>query len=364
MDKPVPLFSFSIDTKHLAQLGNGSVSNELKKEFEENKITLSKNSVWIKGTYLFSWDRVPGQDKMKFLQFLNNDRDFDWVKYATITKSPDHKSISIIGNNSDEKIELTIENTTLRANNGKKRGLKIKVNGEQYIYEEMDTERTIIDGADIYVIKEESTKLNVYAPAKISFPTMLALAGLYSKWQYLFSWDSEKKEGSKLSYNNKSIGEDEVKEKLFENLESVQSDDFEICLLSEAKKNEKKYKLLINDEKKETDDEKEEDATLTIRAGRSLFEWEGEITGNKIPQGLKDKFKAMLNIVLTEDMIPEQEQGRWKVEHGNSNYYIQQKKLEEECKIYGDEIHKLKVKNEEESGKFKFKIYKRRGEMF
>jgi hypothetical protein len=30
MDKLVPLFSFSIDTKHLAQLGNGSVSNELK----------------------------------------------------------------------------------------------------------------------------------------------------------------------------------------------------------------------------------------------------------------------------------------------------------------------------------------------
>ena len=216
------------------------------------------------------------------------------------------------------------------------------------------------------LVKEhmDNEVLTVYDPAKISFPTMLALAGLYSKWQYLFSWDREKKEGSKLSYNNKSIGEDEVKEKLFENRESVQSADFEICLLSETKKNEKKYKLLINDEKKETDDEKEEDATLTIRAGRSLFEWEGEITGNKIPQGLKDKFKAMLNIVLTEDMIPEQEQGRWKVEHGNSNYYIQQKKLEEECKIYGDELHKLKVKNEEESGKFKFKIYKRRGEMF
>ena len=70
----------------------------------------------------------------------------------------------------------------------------------------------------------------------------------------------------------------------------------------------------------------------------------------------------MLNIVLTEDMIPE-EQGRWKVEHGNSNYYIRQKK-EEGFKIYGDEIHKLNVKNEEGSGKFKFKIYKRRGEMF
>ncbi|MBE9592989.1 MAG: hypothetical protein IMF19_05880, partial [Proteobacteria bacterium] len=87
MDKLVPL-GFSIDTrKHLAQLGNGSVSNELKEEFEKKKITLSKNSVWIKGRYLFRWDRVPGQDEMKFLQFLNNDRDFDWVKDATITKS-------------------------------------------------------------------------------------------------------------------------------------------------------------------------------------------------------------------------------------------------------------------------------------
>jgi hypothetical protein len=252
-----------------------------------------------------------------------------------------------------------------------------------------------------YIIK------NVYVPAKISFPTMLALAGLYSKWRYLFSWDKNE---------NASINKEELMKELFGG--GVESNDFEICPLfsidpkfenelnngnisdelkeeftrhcfslpdnstveengeaikinenfiirkEEGKLNmysEKKINLIIN--------EKNEDATLIIRrSGSPLFTWkagEDEYINldEEIPKGLKDEFKNELKVELKVDKMSKEEEQWWKIPYETSYYYIQQVNSKE-LEIYGDELHKLKVKKAEESGKFKFKIYKRRGEMF
>ena len=255
--------------------------------------------------------------------------------------------------------------------------------------------------------------LNVSDPDKISFSTMLALAGLYSKWQYLFSWDKNE---------NAQIDKEEPMRKLFG--WSVESNDFEIYplfsihpkfenelndgssisrdLKEEFKKygfslpdtpsvekkteerewvifdSEKKEKFIIRKEEEKLNvyskkinliiNEKNEDATLIIRRSDSLlFTWKAG--GNEyinldeeIPKGLKDEFKNRLKVELKVDKMSKEEEQCWKIPYGNSYYYIHQQVNSKELEIYGDALHKLKVKKEEDSGKLK--IYKRRGEHF
>lgn len=102
----------------------------------------SNPEVWCKLTgkideYLFSWGEIPGNDYGRFIEFLIQKFDIDWVKTAKIEKIDDDKTIKI----SAEKNSLS-----LRLNNEKTKA-NLKIND---------------DRTDEFIAKMENGKLNIY----------------------------------------------------------------------------------------------------------------------------------------------------------------------------------------------------------
>jgi len=87
--------------------------------------------------YLFSWDEVTGRDKDKFLAFIEQEYDIDWVRKAKIENVGDGKTIRV----STEKKSLSL------IINDKKTNVNLKI----------DDVRT-----DEFFVKTENGRLNIY----------------------------------------------------------------------------------------------------------------------------------------------------------------------------------------------------------
>ena len=91
----------------------------------------------IETPYLFSWNKIPGNDNERFIEFLKQNFGIDWVKTAKIEKIDDDKTI---------KVSTEMNSLSLRLNDE-----KTKVNLQ------IDDGRT-----DEFIVKTENGKLNIY----------------------------------------------------------------------------------------------------------------------------------------------------------------------------------------------------------
>ncbi len=108
----------------------------------------------VKESYLFSWDKIPGEDNRRLIDFLKLNFGIDWVKTENIKKSDDGRAIIL----SDEK------KTSLQLNKGKTRAILTIDN----------------DITDAFTVKTENGKLNIYKYSNLKDDV---------KESYLFSWD-------------------------------------------------------------------------------------------------------------------------------------------------------------------------------
>jgi hypothetical protein len=94
-------------------------------------------SIHIKGLYLFSWDKVPGNDSERLLRFLWDDLKIGWAMSAEILKSYDGKTIRILkdGNSATIMLAELNEKATLNISDGITLDLRVKEkNGSTKIY--------------------------------------------------------------------------------------------------------------------------------------------------------------------------------------------------------------------------------------
>ena len=151
--------------------------------------------------YLFSWNNVTGDDKGRLVRFLRSDFAIDWAKNAEISKLNDDKTIRISeGKNSAEiRIDDNNEKATLKISDGKDLDLKVKNEGGKLnIYgkslnEELDeVSKAIEKPSDLleWIDRKKFLRFVKDAEEEISFPKLLVLSLLYSKWEYLCGWDN------------------------------------------------------------------------------------------------------------------------------------------------------------------------------
>jgi protein-disulfide isomerase len=93
------------------------------------------------GKYLFSWEKVPGNDGVKLIDFLKKNYGVDWVEEAQIHKSDDGKTIRITAEKNILSLSLNDENADVNL---------------------------IIDDVRTYkfIVKKENGELNIY-PVKV-----------------------------------------------------------------------------------------------------------------------------------------------------------------------------------------------------
>ncbi len=85
--------------------------------------------------YLFSWNKVPGNDSERLLSYLRVDHDLDWVEGAEILKSADGKTIYVIKDENLSRIMMKGEKATLKIPGGGTFDLKVKKeNGNLNVY--------------------------------------------------------------------------------------------------------------------------------------------------------------------------------------------------------------------------------------
>jgi hypothetical protein len=246
-------------------------------------------------------------------------------------------------------------------------------------------------GEKTYGIKKKGTNINVYRLSALSFPEMLAIAGLYADWQGLFrrradiasnggSGESGKESKTYLDFENDAeIDVGDLKEELFKN-RNPNNIDFKICTPDEVPSNGSLNLLII--------DKDNEDAVLIIRGVvKDLFTWDakagkgkGSDTAKKdlnkgiIPKGLEEMFKREREEVTNTNykLIPINV-SRWKLQKREEKiksctdyvrYYIDYKTINDVFKISSDESDKLRVKAAEENKEKTLKIYKKRGKKF
>jgi hypothetical protein len=347
MDEPVKLFSMenksSKDWKE-------EFKAEYKTIFENNNITLNNNPDMIEGKYLFNWEEVPGDDNEK-LKFLKDDHNIEWAKDAKIDRQAEGeriiRPIKIDGNGSTQSRKI------------------VKVNKKGYTYEENDAHLTIIDGETLYFIKKDE-KIDVSGPSDLSFPAMLAVAGLYAEWEQVGSLPYDKNENR---YKVEETEKNAISQKLFG--KDLINGKFEIYVLP---KESKGYigspnipNILIIDTDKE-------DATLVIRKADKVLPQElTEEVVSSSSSSISPKLEALFKGKGIEDV-------------NNDNYELKDGKLQPQDKaikqkklyrcyyirkndgnysIDGDKIHNtLKVKKEEGEDSKKLKIYKKRRDKF
>jgi hypothetical protein len=84
-------------------------------------------------TYLFNWDKVPGEDSERLLQSLKDVLNIGWAEDAAIQKSEDNKTISIFTD--DHRAEITLDEqngtATLKASGGITNDLQVKKENDQ-----------------------------------------------------------------------------------------------------------------------------------------------------------------------------------------------------------------------------------------
>ncbi len=100
-------------------------------------LPLRTDVIQYEGEYLFSWDKIPGNDNEILIEFLKQNFGIDWVKTAKIEKIDDGKTI---------KVSTEMNSLSIRLNDEKTR-----------VTLSIDDDRT-----DEFIVKTENGKLNVY----------------------------------------------------------------------------------------------------------------------------------------------------------------------------------------------------------
>ena len=104
-------------------------------------------SIHIKGLYLFSWDKVPGNDSERLLRFLWDDLKIGWAMSAEILKFDDGKTIRILkdGNSATIMLAELNEKATLNISDGITLDLRVKEkNGSTKIYKWHSEQRILL----------------------------------------------------------------------------------------------------------------------------------------------------------------------------------------------------------------------------
>ncbi|MCD4780963.1 MAG: SUMF1/EgtB/PvdO family nonheme iron enzyme, partial [Candidatus Omnitrophica bacterium] len=89
--------------------------------------------------YLFSWDKVPGNDSGRLIEFLMQNFNIEWIKAAKINKNDDGKTIRITNDTNFLSLTLNNEknNVNLEIDDGRTDKFIVKTkNGELNIYSE------------------------------------------------------------------------------------------------------------------------------------------------------------------------------------------------------------------------------------
>ena len=149
---------------------------------------------------MFSWNNVPGDDNERLLRFLRDDFAIGWAKNAEISKLNDDKTIRISnGNNSAEIMaDEKKEKATLKISDGSALDLKVKnEDGKLNIYgkslkDELDEVSNAIEKPSDLLkwIGTEKFLGFVKTAEEISFPKLLVLSLLYTKWECVCTWDN------------------------------------------------------------------------------------------------------------------------------------------------------------------------------
>ncbi|CEG12300.1 hypothetical protein MSIBF_A2110002 [groundwater metagenome] len=96
--------------------------------------------------YFFIWDDVPGKDSEKFLKYLQNKLEIDWVKNAEISKSEDKKTIVVKSKEKSDKEK----SATFKLDKVKKKAILETHDGRNYEC----------------IFKKENGKINIYHKIK------------------------------------------------------------------------------------------------------------------------------------------------------------------------------------------------------
>ncbi len=107
------------------------------KDRRDNIYFLDEKKDWKQKWYLFSWEKIPGNDNGKLIEFLIRNFGIEWVKSAQIKRNDDGKTIMVTS-------ETNFLSLTL---NEKKTNLNLKI----------DDGRT-----DKFIVKTEKDELNIY----------------------------------------------------------------------------------------------------------------------------------------------------------------------------------------------------------
>lgn len=140
---------------------------------EDGTISVSyeNNSLSLSLKYLFSWDKIPGNDNRRLTEFLEQEYGIDWARDENIEKiendsiiriSTGKKSLSIRFNNEKTKANLKIDDDRTDE------FIAIMENGKLNIAK-IDVNLKINDGrTDNFIAKMENGKLNIYQNNKLN----------------------------------------------------------------------------------------------------------------------------------------------------------------------------------------------------
>ena len=162
--------------------------------------------------YLFSWNKVPGEDNGRLLKHLLNDHGIDWAESAEIRKSDDGMTIYILKD--EDSVELTIdeelEKATLKINYNYDRthDLKIKKEyGKRNIY--------LDDGGEETKIKEEMiTKEMIDFDVNLDSDLIIAMAQVPVKWKWKGNFVEHRNPGDQWKLIKQTL--EEIKDTRFD----------------------------------------------------------------------------------------------------------------------------------------------------
>jgi len=104
--------------------------------------------IGIKPEFLFSWEKIPGNDDERLIEFLIQNFGIEWIKAAEISKNDDGKTIRVTSDTNFLSLTLNDEktNVNIEIDDGRTDEFIVKTeNGELNIYE-LDTDESIASG--------------------------------------------------------------------------------------------------------------------------------------------------------------------------------------------------------------------------
>lgn len=152
------------------------------------KVSAGKNalSLRLNYEYLFSWNKIPGNDNKRLIEFLEQKLGIKWVKTAEIEKIDENRTIRVSTEKNSLSLKLNAEKTQieLEIDDGRTDEFVVKTeNGELNIYKIMVNLEIKGGRTDEFVANTENGKLNIYLERK---PT-----GVLTAWRQRKTEDTE-----------------------------------------------------------------------------------------------------------------------------------------------------------------------------